>query len=79
MERNIEENNIEIDDWIVPMGTDAVQQVKDIETIDGVTLYYTHSGLAYTIDQLEFESLEEDFNIVDPNVMSDLMENICLN
>jgi hypothetical protein len=78
MDRNIHDN-IEIDDWITPIGTDSVQQVTDMEVVNGETIYYTDAGLAYTFDQLEIEPLEEDFNIVDPNVMNDLMDGICLN
>jgi hypothetical protein len=68
------EDNIEIDDWIVPLGTGSVQQVKDIDVIDGKRIFYTHSGLAYTIDQIEPEDDDDD----DWEYMDDEIKNILL-
>ena len=72
-------DNIEIDDWISPRDTDSVQQVKDIEIIDGNRIFYTHSGLAYTIDQLELEEEDDEFINMNSGEMRMLMGNISAN
>lgn len=71
-------DNIEIDDWIVPTGTDSVQQVKDIEVIDGNRIFYTHSGLAYTIDQLDLQE-DDEWEDMDSPMLRSLMKNVSAN
>ena len=72
-------DNIEIDDWVTPLGTDSVQQVKDIEVIDGNRIFYTNAGLAYTFEQLEFEEEEIEHQYMTDEVHFKLLNDICLN
>ncbi len=73
------EDNIEIDDWVTPRGTDSVQQVIDIENIDGGRIFYTNAGLAYTFEQLEFEPEEVEHQYMTDEVHFKLLNDICSN
>ena len=41
------EFEIEVNDWIIPKGTQSIQQVIDIELHDGKLLYFTNAKMCF--------------------------------
>lgn len=74
---------VEIDDWIIPKGTQSVQKVIDIELIDGKLLYYTNANVCLVredFNTLDEECDENDYiEILDSTELRELAKNYSLN
>lgn len=78
--RNFE---VEVNDWIIPKGTQSVQKVIDIELIEGKFLYYTNANVCLVRE--DFNTLDEEcdengyIEILDSTELTELAKNYFLN
>jgi len=77
------EFEIEINDWIVPKGTQSVQQVIDIELHDGKLIYFTNAKMCFSreeINTLDEECDENDYiDILSSDELQELAKNYSMN
>jgi len=79
----MKEFEIEINDWIIPKGTQSVQQVIDIELHDGKLLYFTNAKMCFSredINTLDEECDENDYiDILSSDELRELAKNYSMN
>lgn len=77
------EFEIEVNDWIIPKGTQSIQQVIDIELHDGKLLYFTNAKMCFSredINTLDEECDENDYiDILSSDELRELAKNYSMN
>jgi len=74
------EDKIAIGTFVIVKDTDSVQEVVDIEIIDGERVFYTRGGNTYKLEHLEVEPDEDDFEyMTSSEIKEKLLTNIFLN